>query len=160
MPPVPYEESYVGRLRALVGKQELIVVTTRAVIRDGDGRLLFVQRSDNRRWVMPSGSLELGETLFDCMRREVREESGLEVTQAAPMAIYHSLSNRTSYGDPFDQVSVQFLVEAWSGELLKETDETVDAGFFAPERPPEDMAGHYRAVLEDLRGYDGRFFFR
>lgn len=160
MPTIPYEESYVGQLRKLVGKQKLIIVTTRAVIRDEVGCILFVQRSDNQRWVMPSGSLEVDETLFDCMKREVREESGLEVISATPMAIYNSLSNMTSYGDPFDQISVQFLVTEWSGALVKETDETIDARFFPSDEPPEAVASYYHEVLDDLRVYNGQFILK
>jgi 8-oxo-dGTP pyrophosphatase MutT (NUDIX family) len=83
-----YEGSYVGRIRKLVGKEKLIVVAIRAVIRDHEGRVLFVRRTDNRKWVMPSGALELEETLFEGMQREVKEETGLDVVAATPMAIY------------------------------------------------------------------------
>ena len=157
---IPYEKSYVGKLRKLVGDQKLIIVTTRAVIRDPAGHVLFVQRSDNSRWVMPSGSLELDETLYDCMKREVREESGLEVISATPMAIYTSLSNVTAYGDAFEQISIQFLVTEWSGALVKETDETIDARFFPLDKPPEGVADFYHEVLEDLRAYDGQFILK
>jgi len=69
-----YEDSYVGRIRKLIGKEKLIVVATRAVIRDPEGRVLFVRRTDNSRWVMPSGALELEETIFESMQREVKEK--------------------------------------------------------------------------------------
>ena len=69
-----YEDSYVGRIRKLTRKEKLIVVATRAVIRDPEGRVVFVRRIDNRRWVIPSGVLELGETIFESMQREVKEK--------------------------------------------------------------------------------------
>ena len=76
-----YEDSYVGRIRKLIGKEKLIVVATRAVIRDPEGRVLFVRRTDNSRWVMPSGALELEEAIFEGMQREVKEETGLKRTR-------------------------------------------------------------------------------
>ena len=112
-----YEESYLGQLRAVVGSRRLIVVTTRAVIRDPERRILFVRRSDNSDWVMPSGSMELDETVYECMAREVKEETGRDVLEARPIGIYTTLNNVTSYDDPFDQVSVQFLVSEWSGSI-------------------------------------------
>ncbi len=155
-----YEDSYVGRLRKLVGKEKLIVVATRAVIRDDQGRVLFVRRSDNARWVMPSGALELGETLLECVQRETREECGLEILSAKPMAIYTYPDNVTAYGDPFYQLTVQFLVDEWTGSLLNETDETTQARFFSIDAPPEGVASHYAEVLSDLRNYNGEFILK
>ena len=155
-----YEESYVGRIRKLIGKEKLIVVATRAVIRDRENHILFVRRSDNSKWVMPSGALELDETLFEGMKREVKEETGLDVVTAAPMAIYSYPSSVTAYGDLYYQISFQFLVEEWSGTLLTETDEATQASFFDIDEPPEEVAGHYQEVLKDLRNYDGKFILK
>ena len=48
-----------------------------------DGRILLVEqavtRSLPRRWSLPGGRVEAGETLAECLVREVREETGLEV---------------------------------------------------------------------------------
>ena len=155
-----YEDSYVGRIRKLIGKEKIIVVATRAIIRDHVGRVLFVQRTDNSKWVMPSGALELDETLFEGMQREVKEETGLDVVAATPMAIYSYPSSITAYGDPYYQISVQFLVEEWSGTLLTETDETTQARFFDIDEPPEGVADYYQEVLNDLRKFDGRFILK
>lgn len=155
-----YQDSYVGRIRKLVGKEKLIVVATRAVIRDCQGRILFVRRTDNGKWVMPSGALELEETILEGMLREVKEETGLDIVAAAPMAIYSYPSSVTAHGDPYYQVTVQFLVEEWTGTLLTETDETVQARFFDIDEPPDGIAGHYQDVLADLRAYDGRFILK
>ena len=47
-----------------------------------DGQILLVQQrvDDRRSWSLPGGTLESGETLGDCLVREVREETGLDVT--------------------------------------------------------------------------------
>ena len=63
---IPYAESYNGRLRKLVGKMKLIAIGARGVIRDEQGRFLFVRRKDNGLWVMPAGSIELGESILGC----------------------------------------------------------------------------------------------
>lgn len=48
-----------------------------------DERLLLVQRANDPgagRWAVPGGHVEPGETLAEAARREVLEETGLEVT--------------------------------------------------------------------------------
>lgn len=52
-------------------------------------------------------------------------------------------------------LAVVFLVTAWSGTLLPQTDETTDAQFFPLDAPPPDLAPLYRETLDDLHAYTG-----
>jgi 8-oxo-dGTP diphosphatase len=59
-----------------------------AVIHDASGRLLLIRRAhDPGRglWSLPGGRVEAGESLAQAVEREVREETGLDVTAAAPV---------------------------------------------------------------------------
>jgi 8-oxo-dGTP diphosphatase len=54
-----------------------------AVIRDAAGRMLLIQRGHEPGkglWSVPGGRIEPGETDQEAVVREVREETGLEVT--------------------------------------------------------------------------------
>jgi len=82
-----YEESYLGRLRKWIGKEKVIITAVRAVVFDDDGRLLLIRRRDNGRWAMPAGAMELDESVYGCLVREVFEESGLVVKVATLFAI-------------------------------------------------------------------------
>jgi 8-oxo-dGTP diphosphatase len=48
-------------------------VSVSGVIPDDHGRVLLIRRRDNQRWEPPGGVLELGETIHDGLRREIRE---------------------------------------------------------------------------------------
>ncbi|MDP8975661.1 MAG: NUDIX domain-containing protein [Actinomycetota bacterium] len=61
-----------------------------AVVRD-DGRVLAIQRRDNAHWEPPGGVLELDETIEDGLRREVREETGLEVQVERLTGVYKNM---------------------------------------------------------------------
>ena len=69
-----FEESYVGQVRKLVGDRKLLTPGARGIIRDDRGRILFIRRRDNDQWGLPAGLMELDETVYDALCREVREE--------------------------------------------------------------------------------------
>jgi 8-oxo-dGTP diphosphatase len=66
-------------------------VSVAGVITDDHGRALLIQRRDNHRWEPPGGVLELGETIHDGLRREVREETGLDIEPVALTGVYKNM---------------------------------------------------------------------
>ena len=84
-----WSESYLGRVRASVGDIDTILfVGARTVLLDEHDRLLLIQRSDNRRWAIPAGAMELGESMEDCAVRELWEETGLKATSLTQYEFY------------------------------------------------------------------------
>lgn len=61
-----------------------------AVIRD-DGTVLAIRRRDNGKWVQPGGVVELGEDPRDTVRREVFEETGVEVEPVELTGVYKNM---------------------------------------------------------------------
>lgn len=151
-----FEDSYHGQLRKLVGNRKLILPGTRAIIQDQQGRVLLVRRSDNAAWVMPAGTLELDESVLDCLKREVKEETGLEVLATTPIAIYSKprFAFTNAYGGQHQMLSIVFRVDAWMGTLTTVTNETSDARFFALDELPE-LPALYQETLTDLQRFDG-----
>lgn len=60
------------------------------VVRE-DGRILAIQRQDNAHWEPPGGVLELDETFEAGVRREVLEETGVEVEVDHLSGVYKNL---------------------------------------------------------------------
>lgn len=55
-------------------------VRVAAVVVRGDRLLLVRQRKgENTYWLLPGGGLDYGESIEQCARREVHEETGLEI---------------------------------------------------------------------------------
>lgn len=153
-----FEDSYVGQLRKLIGHRKIIVPGARAIIRNEKGEILLIKRSDTGRWGMPAGSLELGESVEDALKREVFEETGLKVTSYKPMAVYSDPKYAIEYpnGDQVQIFTMIFIVDKWEGELVSETDETTQIGFFPLDKLP-DTHEMYLETLEDLKRYNGQF---
>lgn len=62
------------------------------VVRD-DGRVLVIKRDDNGHWEAPGGVLELDESFEAGVRREVLEETGLEVVVERLTGVYKNMTH-------------------------------------------------------------------
>ena len=55
------------------------------IIKNKDGKILITRRDVppfQYQYVMPGGKLDAGESVYNCVKREVFEEVGLKVTEA------------------------------------------------------------------------------
>ncbi|MBK9033939.1 MAG: NAD(+) diphosphatase [Myxococcales bacterium] len=123
------------------------------VLVERDGRCLLAR---NARTRMPffstlAGFVEVGETLEECVAREIHEEAGLELTDVRYFG---------SQPWPFTgSLMVGFTARWASGEIVEDPTEIADAGWFAPDAlpvvpPPLSIA---RALIDDfVRRHGGR----
>ncbi|HSD92003.1 MAG TPA: NUDIX hydrolase [Methyloceanibacter sp.] len=84
------------------------LLTTDCVIRDHRGRILLIRRRNEPfkgAFALPGGFVDIGETVEAACRREVREETGLEVGELRLLGVY-SDPGRDSRGHT---VSVAYL---------------------------------------------------
>ncbi|MGW4608722.1 NUDIX domain-containing protein [Streptomyces sp. NPDC004532] len=97
-----------------------VVPSVVAFVRDGAGRVLMVQRSDNGRWALPGGGHDLGESIADTVVREVREETGIEVQVADLSGIYTDPGHVMRYddGEVRQQFSLCFRARPVGGSLV------------------------------------------
>lgn len=109
-----------------------VVVAASAVVTDDHGAVLLQRRSDNNRWSVPGGAMELGESIAAAAVREVREETGLEVEVVSLIGVYSDPRHVVAYddGEVRQQFSICFACRATGGSLGT-SDESLDVRFFA-----------------------------
>lgn len=66
---------------------------------DDDDRILMHRRSDSGNWALPGGVMNVGETLAECVIREVKEETGLDIAVTGLLGIYTDPSHVIAYSD-------------------------------------------------------------
>ncbi|MQA15704.1 MAG: NUDIX domain-containing protein [Pseudonocardiaceae bacterium] len=67
-------------------------VSVAGIVINDAGQVLVIRRRDNGHWEPPGGVLELGEQFEDGVRREVREETGLNVHVDRLTGVYKNLT--------------------------------------------------------------------
>ena len=99
-----------------------------------DGALLLERRSDCGRWGLVGGGIEVEESLEDALRREVREETGLVVTDQELFVVFPGPSRIVRYpdGNVVRLVTFAYRVEIETFETLRRSEESEELRFFDP----------------------------
>ncbi len=139
---------YLLELRKLVGHRPLLMIGAAALILDEKNRLLLMKRSDSSCWGPPGGAVELGEVVETAARREVREETGLELGGLALFGVFSGpdLFYRYPNGDEVYNVTIVYLTRDWRGEVRLNGEHT-NWGWFAPEDVPENISPPIKPVI-------------
>src|SRR5215471_10562647 len=109
-------------------------VGVNAIIFD-EGRVLLAHRRDIDWWNLPGGGMEAGETVDEAIRREVYEETGLEIKVEQLIGVYSKPQKQ--------EVVLTFLCEVIGG-ALQSTEETRESRYFAPDALPENTLPKHR----------------
>jgi 8-oxo-dGTP diphosphatase len=102
------------------------IVGVGAVVIDGE-RVLLIRRGNEPmkgQWSLPGGALEVGETLVEGVRREVLEETGLEVEPVALIEVFDRIARDPDGRVQFHYVLVDYLCRVSGGTLCCSTDAT------------------------------------
>ena len=137
---------YIHDLRRLTGPRKLILNCAGALI-VRNGRILFQRRTDNGRWGLIGGLVEMNETYTQAALREIREETGLEVQLESFLGIFHNHNMVWSNGDAAHVISAMYTASIISGEPRVD-EESYELRFFGKEEIPELFAEDHIAALD------------
>lgn len=138
---------YVKYIRQMVGHNKLIMNAAGAII-VRDNKILLQKRSDNGKWGLIGGIMEMGETYAECALREVKEETGLDIRLEHLVGIYHSPNAKWSNGDEAHVICAIYKAEITLGEPRTD-EESLELRFFAKEEMPDVFSEDHRQALRD-----------
>lgn len=131
-------------------------VTCACICRDSSGRLLLSLRSnacrdEQDKWEFGGGALELGETLEEHVRREMREELNIELSEL------RMLDATTMLRQHAEKVS-HWVLLVWTGIVsnpetlaIQEPDRMVEFRWFDKDALPTNLHSSIPQILEIAR---------
>jgi len=113
-----------------------------------DSSILLIKRKNEPfkdMWALPGGFVNYGETVEDAVKREVKEETGLDTDIIELFGVY-SDPNRDPRGHT---ISIVFILRPIGGSLSG-GDDASDARYFPLDKLPK-LAFDHRAIIKDYK---------
>lgn len=138
-----------------MGRQNISISTDSVIffMKDSKLQILLVKRKADPykgKWALPGGFLEEMEALEEGAKRELKEETGLQI---------HELKQIRAFGAPHRDprgrtITIAFWGEIFSEEKIKGNDDAADADWFPVEQLPELAFDHKLIVEEALEHFN------
>ena len=111
------------KLVPLFKKKLPVTVAAGGVVQNKEGKLLFIYRK--RRWDLPKGKVEKGETLEEGAKREVKEETGVKKIKVGELVgvTYHVFKRSNRY--QLKESHWFHMTSKHEGALVPETKEDI-----------------------------------
>lgn len=123
-----------------------------------EGKVLILREAEydeginKGKWDVPGGRIQPEEKLLDGLKREVKEESGLEVAPGPVLGVFETFP--TIKGEPCHIVRIYFRCEAKSGEVSLSGDhdmyEWIDPKNYAPHAFVSDIEAMLKKIAEEM----------
>ncbi|MBP3953173.1 NUDIX hydrolase [Bacillus suaedae] len=140
---------YINMIRQLAGSQPLILTAASVIVTDLNGHVLLQHRTDTNSWGLPGGFMELGESVEEAARRELKEETGLTIGKMQLFTVFSGKEYYFKYpnNDEVYNVIVSFLTSDVSGALQKDH-ESHELRYYSIDELPKNMIPTTRKMLD------------
>jgi mutator protein MutT len=140
---------YIKWIRSKVGNEMVILNFANACILNEKNEILIQRRKQENAWGLPGGAMELGESVEEALRREIKEETGLEITIEKLLGVYTKYFHTYPNGDKTQSIVMTFICRPAGGELQPDNAETLELAYIVPESMPPLIFDDNRDAIPD-----------
>ena len=124
--------------------------TATAIILFPSNRILLIKRDTvpfKGYWALPGGRMDPGETVEQTVVREVKEETGLDVTVVRRIGEYVEKGVKDDV--EYEYYPTCFLVKAVGGEIKRQESEIKEIQLFSLKELPHPLAFEHDKMIKD-----------
>lgn len=88
---------YVKDLRKYVGHNPILTAGSVLLVYNEKNQVLMQHRTDFNAWGLPGGAMELGETFEETAKRELKEETNLDIDELFFLKIFSGKGTYREY---------------------------------------------------------------
>lgn len=142
--------SYIKDLRKYVGHEPILTAGVGLLVFNNDGKILMQLRTDYNSWGFPGGAMELGESFEDVAKRELKEETNLEIDELKLIKILSGKDTYREYpnGDKLYDITAIYVIKKYHGELKINDDESKKLDWFSINNLPTNMTEYTKNYIE------------
>ena len=141
---------YIEELREVVGSRPLNLAGVAVAVFNEQGQILLQQRR-NGMWGVPGGFVELGESTEEAGRREVLEETGIEIGILQLVSVFSGKEFfvKLPNGDEFYPMTIAYLCkDITGGSLQADRVESLHVQFFNLNELPQNISPFIKKLIE------------
>lgn len=120
------------------------------VLRDADNNILLGKRKGvlgEGTWGLPGGHQKIGESIFDCAKREVLSEVGIELSSMSLIAVTEEVDTGLDY----QLIEIGYESKEWEGIFeLSEHKHYSEWRFFEPHSLPKELFTPHKPIIEKV----------
>ena len=142
---------YIKEMRKYVGHAPILTCACGVIIENARGEILLQKRQDNGCWAIIGGSMEMGETFEETVRRETMEESGLTLGKLEVFKLISGRDRIIEYpnGDVCFGPGIVFITSEYEGSIVNDPEEVMEHRFFKRSELPGNLNRFDKDIILD-----------
>ena len=148
--------SHLARLRAMIGHELIQLPSVSVLVVDDHARLLLVRHAGSPDgWAVPGGAVDVGESPAQAAIREIREETGIQISEPRLLDVLGGADYEVTYpnGDRVAYVTAVYQAGIKDGTPAPDHDEISELGWFTPPQLPGVELNRFARALLRTTGH-------